>query len=102
MKFNFLKQKKEHLPSLESLKPRTFDVNMFWFASLGLFLVASAIVVTIGAKILYSQYFESYKKSVMINSENLINVNRLKSVIEKRNNFINNKISIPKDPSFGR
>ncbi len=101
MKFNFLKLKKDNPPPLESLRPRIFNIDLFWFRSLGLCLVILIITAFIGFKLLYSQYFESYKESESAGDfENLININALKSAIEKRNNFINKEASLSRDPSL--
>jgi len=101
MKFTFLKLKRNSLPSLRSLRPLVFDTDLFWFASLSLCLVIFIVTALIGFKLLYSQYFETYKQSKPTeNYENLININRLKSAIDKRNSFINQQISLPRDPSL--
>lgn len=100
MKFNFLKFKKDNSPSLESLKPKIFKADFFWFLSLGIFLIISVVTVFVGVKLFYSQYFESYKKSTTEDSQNIINVARLNGAIEKRNEFINKEVSFPKDPSL--
>jgi hypothetical protein len=101
MIFNFLKPKKNRLPSLKSLHPPVFDTDLFWFGSLGLGLAIFIIVALIGFKLMYSQYFETYKQSKLPeNYNNLINVDKLKSVIEKRNNFLNQQITLPRDPSI--
>ena len=101
MKFNFLKLKRKGRPSLESLRPPIFDTDLFWFASLGLGLVILIITALIGLNLFYSQYFKNYKESTTAeNFENLINIDKLKNVVEKRNNFINQEIPLPKDPSL--
>jgi len=101
MKFAFLKFKKNRLPSLKSLRPPIFDVDLFWFASLGLCLVILLATALVGFELLYSQYFETYKNSKPIeNYSNLININRLKTAVRERNNFTNKEISLPRDPSF--
>jgi len=101
MRFNFLKLKKNKQPSPKSLRPPVFNVDLLWFASLGMSLVIFLITAFVGFKLFYSQYFETYKESKSIeNFESLINISRLKSAIEKRNEFINQQISLPKDPSL--
>jgi hypothetical protein len=101
MKFAFLKKKKDRLPSLKSLRPPVFDVDLFWFAGLGAGFVVLLITAFVSFKLSYSQYFESYKvlKSPE-NYENPIDINKLERTINKRNDFINQKISLPKDPSL--
>jgi hypothetical protein len=100
-KFNLLKLNKDKLPPLKSLRPKIFDVDLYWYASLGLVLVIFLITAFIGFKLFYSQYFETYKQSSSSqNFENLINIERLKSAIQKRSDLINKPISFPKDPSL--
>jgi len=100
MKFNFLKFKKDNSPSLESLKVEIFNVDKFWFMTLVLCFVILLVTALVGFKLFYSLYFESYKNSAAENFGNLINVERLKSAVENRNNFINEQISLPRDPSI--
>ena len=101
MKFNFLKLKKDNLPPLKSLRPQIFNVDLFWFASLGLALVIFIITAFIGFKLFYSQYFETYKQSASgENFESLINIDKLKSTIQKRSDLISKPVSLPKDPSL--
>ena len=101
MKFTFLKPKKDNLPKLKSLRPGIFDIDSYWFLSLGLFLAIFIITALIGFKFFYSQYFETYKQSG--NGEdfkNLIDINGLQIAIGKRTNFINATTTLPKDPSL--
>jgi hypothetical protein len=101
MNFSFLKIKKNHLPSFKTLRPPIFDIDKFWFGSLGIGLAIFLLAGFIGFNFLYSEYFESYKESRSSeNYDNLINVSKLKSAIEKRSNFVNEQISLPKDPSL--
>lgn len=100
MKFTFLKLKKKSLPTLKSLQPHAFDVDMFWFATLGFCLVIISVTALVGFNFFYSQYFESYKKSDSTKVENILNIEKLKATLNKRNVFINKQISSPKDPSF--
>jgi len=101
MKFIFSKFKRNKLLPLESLRPPIFDADLFWFLSLGLCLVIFVTATFIGFKLSYSQYFESYKESKSTeNYESLININRLKSAIGERNDFVNQQTSLPKDPSL--
>jgi hypothetical protein len=99
--FNFLNFKKNNLPPLKSLRPPVFDTDFFWFVALGIAVVIFLITALIGFQFFYSQYFESYKQSQSAeNYENLIDINKLKSTIEKRNEFLNQEIILPKDPSL--
>jgi hypothetical protein len=98
--FNFLKSKNKNIPSLKSLRPLLFDINFFWFLSLVLCSLVLVITFTIGFKLFYSQYFESYKQSSPTeNIENIMKIDNLKNAIEQRNEFINQEISLPRDPS---
>jgi hypothetical protein len=101
MKFTFLKFKKNNPPSLKSLRPRVFDTDLFWYLSLGGCFLILIIMALVGFNLFYAQYFESYKNSAPSeNFENIINVSKLKSAIEKRNEFINREVSLPRDPSL--
>lgn len=101
MKLDFLKFKKNKLPSLESLRPKIFNIDLFWFSSLGLFLIIFIITAFIGLNLFLPQYFEDYKQSGLTKDfENLINIDRLKNAINKRSDFINKEISLPEDPSI--
>jgi hypothetical protein len=100
MKLNFSKLKKNRLPSLKTLRPPIFDVDKFWFVSLGVALVIFLIEALIGFRLMYSQYFENYKESAsQENYENLININKLTSAISKRADFLRDQIDLPRDPS---
>lgn len=100
MKTLFWKQK-NNLPSLKSLRPAIFDVDLFWFLSLGLGLVILIITGVIGGKLLYAQYFESYKKEgTQQNYGDVININRLKTAIRERTNFLDQPTPELPDPSL--
>lgn len=100
MKFlNFTK--KEAKPDLSHLRPLLFDIKFYWALCLVILLVIIGVTALIGAMIFYDEYTENYK----INSNdqstgNLINTERLKSLINKRNDFINQPGPILKDPSI--
>lgn len=101
MKIDFLKFKKPSLPSLKSLRPQIFNTDLFWFGALGVALFIFIVTGLIGFKLFYSQYFESYKNGQSTeNIENTMNLNKLKNAILKRNNLINQEISLPRDPSM--
>ncbi len=101
MKFTFFTFKKDNAPKPTSLRPSVFRTDLFWFLSLGLFAIILVITGTIGFRLFYEGYFESYKQEIPKDTfENLINIDRLKTTIEKRSDFINQKISLPNDPSF--
>ncbi len=101
MNFNLLKPKKEDLLSLKSLRPSAFNADAYWFFALGMFAAILIIMAVVGFKLFYSQYTEDYKETTNTEGlENLINVERLKNVIGKRENFRNKEISLPPDPSL--
>jgi len=101
MILNFLKFKKNNLPPLKSLRPPIFYIDFYWYLSLGVIFTIILIMIIVGLKFFYSQYIEDYKKTdVTENFESLINIKGLKSVIEKRNDFINKEVSLPSDPSL--
>lgn len=101
MNFNFLKLKKKGLPSLNSLRAKIFDVEKFWFITLGSCTLIIVITLLIGLSFFFPQYFESYKKTKPTDSfEKIIDIDKLKSVVNERNELINNKITIPPDPSI--
>lgn len=101
MKFTFLKFKKNDLPPLKSLRPQVFDTDLFWYLSLGVCFLFFLVMALVGFNLSYSQYFESYKNSVPVeNPGSIINADRLKSAIEKRNEFINKETILPKDLSL--
>jgi hypothetical protein len=99
--FNFLKTKKNRIPSLKSLRPPLFSVDFFWFGSLGIAITIFLIAAFVGFRFWYAQYFETYKQSQPTETyDSLINVDRLKSATQKRSNFLNQPLSLPKDPSL--
>src|SRR3989344_6274732 len=102
MKLSLLKFfKKDKLPSIDSLQSRIFKIEFLWFVSLCVGFLVFVVMVFVGVRIWYSQYFETYKQAgVGENIENIINVAKLKNIVEEREVFINEKISIPTDPSF--
>ncbi|KKR28237.1 MAG: hypothetical protein UT61_C0054G0009 [Candidatus Woesebacteria bacterium GW2011_GWA1_39_8] len=101
MKFSALKFRKNNGPSLSSLRPALFDVNSHWFVGLGIFFAILIITALIGLKLFYLVYSESYKKETPREVlENLVDINKLKNTIEKRNNFIIGTSTLPGDPSL--
>jgi hypothetical protein len=101
MKFNPFKIKGDKLPSVESLRPPVFNVNKFWFISLCVCFAVLIITAFIGFRYFHFIYFEGYKESKSEeNFQNIINVERLKSAIEKRDKLINEEMLIPRDPSI--
>lgn len=101
MKFLFLKFKKNDVPLLSSLRSRLFDTDKFWFLSLSLFFIIFIITAVIGFKLFYGIYFENYEKAqITETSDDLINITRLKSSIQKRADFITASTTLPRDPSL--
>lgn len=100
MKFLGINLTRKHVPKLASLRPPIFDVTSRWLLSLGVFFGILIMAGLIGAKFFYYGYSEGYKQEVVNNQEDLINVERLKSTIEKRNLFIIEPVPLPRDPSL--
>ena len=100
MKLTFLKFKKNENPSLSFLRPPVFNVRKYWAMTLGLSLLIFIVTALIGAKLFYIGYFETYKKQKTENYQNIINVKRIKSAVDKRNDFIKTEASLPIDPSL--
>lgn len=100
MKLTFLKLNRDKSPSLKSLRPQLFNINLLWFICLGVILIILIIMALIGFNFFHYQYYEDYKNITPFESTDLINIEKLKNVIEKRDGFINKEISLPPDPSF--
>lgn len=100
MKLNFLKLKRNKQLSPKSLRSPLFNIDYFWFVCLGVVSILLLMMALIGYNFFHYQYFENYKKPTSFESSDLINIERLNSTIERRNNFINKEISLPPDPSF--
>lgn len=101
MNFNFLKLKKEKVLSPKSLKPKAFDIDFYWFVALGFCVLIFLIMAFVGAKLFYNQYFETYKKNKSaVNIEDLLNINQLKTAVQKRGEFINKEFTPSRDPSL--
>jgi len=103
MNFEFLKikTKKQKIPSITKLRPKLFDTNVFWFLGLGASSIVFIVTAFIGAKLFYMQSSESFRESTNENNfDNVIDTNIIKNAVEKRETFINQKISIPRNPSI--
>ena len=100
MKLTFLKLNRDKSPSLKSLRPQLFNINLLWFICLGVILIMIIIMALIGFNFFHYQYFEDYKNITPSESTDLINIEKLKNVIGKRDDFINKEISLPPDPSI--
>lgn len=104
MKFallNLLKAETKKIPSLKSLHPPFYNVKLAWFTVLGLVVLLFLVSAFIGFKLAYDQYFESYKESQFVEDYNdLIDVEKLKNVINQRETFLNQTLVLPKDPSL--
>lgn len=97
----FLKIKKNIVPSLKSLKPAIFNTDAYWDLSLGIFIVLAILIGTIGLRLFWRQYFENYSEfKFRENIEEVMNIGRLKSAVEERNEFLNKEIIIPRNPSL--
>jgi hypothetical protein len=101
MKFPSLKLKKDHTPKLSSMRPPIFDVDSRWYKTLGMFFIALLVIMLVGFKLFYSVYYETYKtEGSAENYNSLIGVNRLNDAIDKRQNFLDKQIDLPRDPSI--
>lgn len=101
MNFNFSKFKREKVLSPKSLKPKNFDVDFYWFVALGVCSLVFLAMAFVGAKLFYNQYFETYKENKLtVNIEELLNINQLKTAVEKRNELINKEFAPSRDPSL--
>ena len=100
MKFLTLKFNKVSQPSLESLRPPLFNIGSFWLLCLALFVVVVLLTSFVGFDLFYKEYKEDHQEVSDESADELINVSRLKSVIEKRSNFINTEVPKLMDPSL--
>lgn len=100
MKFNFLNFKKDKTPALKSLKPRIFNVNLFWFASLTTFFLIFVITAVVGLDLFYCQYSDEGSESVTENFEEAVNIKGLENAVDKRGAAINAETKLPRDPSL--
>lgn len=101
MTFNFSKFKKDKTPSLKSLKSEIFNVNLAWFSALSVSFILLIIMAFVGFKLFYFQNTEGYKQVQSDeNFENLVNISRLKSVVQKRVEFMSQQPQLPRDPSI--
>lgn len=100
MKFNFLNFKKDKTPALKSLKPRVFNANLFWFASLTTFFLIFIITAIVGLDLFYCQYSDEDSEDFAENFEEVVNIKGLENAIGKRNAAINAETKLPRDPSL--
>lgn len=99
--FKFLKINKNNIPSLNSLRSEIFDTDFFWFFGLGFCALIFLVIAFIGSKLLYIQYFETYKKINQTENQDIpLNIDRIRKAVDKRNEFINKQVSLPQDPSI--
>lgn len=100
MRIKFWDSKNNKTPSLKSLRPPIFNVKIRWFLDLAIGIFIILVTGFIGIRFFYIVYFESYKKSDIPNDfGTIINVSRMQSVIEKRNDFLNTQAPSIPDPS---
>lgn len=93
--------KKIKLPNLKSLRPPLFRVDLFWYLALTLFAVILVITGTIGFRLFYDGYFESYRQEIVIGSlKDPINITHLQKAVETRQDFVGEEITFPRDPSL--
>ncbi len=98
---NIFKFKKNSAPAISSLRPLIFNQTKHWSLILVLFFLILFVTAIVGFNLFRSVYTESYKKDIpLISGEELINAKRLKSAVDKRKEFLNQPVSLPKDPSM--
>lgn len=101
MKFFNLKLRKDKIPSLKSLRMPLFNIELYWLLILLISFLIIFFTVGIGFKLFYNEYFEGYKNTISTEQfGDILNIQRLERVIEKRNEFINASTTIPRDPSI--
>jgi hypothetical protein len=99
LKFDFLKKRKLSLSDLHKDGP---NPNSLWGISLIVVVVLVLLGALVGLILFRSVYFENYKNEEGFKEGIMatININGLKSAVEKRSGFQNGTISIPPDPSI--
>lgn len=97
MNIKFFSNKKEF--DLKSLNPTSFDVSKSWFWLLFALALILIIGVVISAKVFLTIYMKDYKLKTEEVVVEQINLQELKRLVNQRENFINEEITIPKDPS---
>lgn len=98
MNLKIFKSKKEF--DLGGLKPKGFDISKMWLWSIFTLVAILLLGAFVSSKIFLTVYMKDYKlKTEPVNIEK-INVDELRRVVEARQNFINQEVVIPKDPSL--
>lgn len=101
MMLSFLNFKKNTVPKLSSVRPPLFNIEKHWFFALGLFFAIFVITFLVGLQLFHTVYFETYKKEpIPEDYAELLNLNRLKSVVDKRETFRAQEVVLPRDPSM--
>lgn len=98
MELKIFKSKKEF--DLNGLKPKSFNVSKTWLWSIFVFVLILVIGGLLSLRVFMTVYMKDYKlKNEPVNIEK-INTDELRRVVESRQNFINQEVVIPKDPSI--
>lgn len=98
MKLNFLNKNK--LPKIGTLRPPLFNAEKYWRLALLSFVVIFITTALIGLKFFHAVYFETYKEKIIIeNPTSLLNLNNLKTAVDRRSAYILESPIIPPDPS---
>lgn len=101
MKIDFWNPKNKKEPRVKSLRSILFNVKLWWTVNLGLSLLIFCMTALFGIKFFYTVYFESYKEPAEgHNFGEIINSDRLQTIVERRVMFIDEEPPIMKDPSI--
>jgi len=98
---NFFKFKKNKIPSVESARPPIFNDAKWWTVILTIFFVILFATTIAGFRLFHLVYTESYKKDISgISADEAISATKLKSLVDKRIELLDKKITLPNDPSM--
>ncbi len=98
MNFKIFSAKKEF--DIKSLSPNRFNVLKYWVWSLFVLLLIIIGGAAVSSRIFLTIYMEDYKLETEEIAVDKINVTELKSIINSRQEFINQEVTLPKDPSI--
>lgn len=98
---NPFKFKRKKTLSFESVRPPIFNDAKYWTLILLVFFAILFATTIAGFKLFHSVYTESYKKDIpVISADEVISAKKLKSLIGKRQELLDQKITLPEDPSM--
>ncbi len=100
MKFLNFKFGKNKVPKLSSIKPVIFDVNQKWFILLALSSIIFIVTALVALNLFRMMYLETYKTTSAPEDINgLLNIDKLKSSIERRETSRTQAFEAPQDPA---